>query len=248
MNYAILYNVFACWAVSLMGVLIGRQILTLDDTDPADHAYGLFWLSAGVLWFTSGMRLLMLFRGDHILDLMLFYVVQIILALHLVFGVFYCSYKISKGLRFSFVASGIAALASGIAALLGLLFLFFMFNDGVTKTVTTIWASEHEIPARAFMMFLPVYLFCVLGTCYMLTVNTMKYFLRGKTEHAGILPFVALLLYEAAGIFDAKGIVSNHNLLLIRSMYMVSAIMAFLSYAWDSSAITIIQEPQPEKK
>ena len=241
MKYAILYNIFICWVVAGMGILIARHILALKNADTGDKTFALFWLFSAGLWTFSGFRLLAFHYGYGELDRALFYVVQIFLAFHLVVGALFLCIKSISNLKAVYVIFA-------VASFLSFLFLFFMFFDGIAQTTTTKWASDHEIPRRALIFFMPVYGFCVVMTVYVIIQRALVGLMRAKLDRRVFFAVLAMLIYELAGIVDVIGRTADYGLLIIRGLYMVSALVAFFSYSWEPSSIRIVTAGESEEK
>jgi hypothetical protein len=224
-----------------MGALIALQVLRSQESDQADRAFGWFWMLGGGLWFFSGLRNLALFLGYPNLDLYLFYLVQVFLAAHLIPAGYYLMLR-------AFTKPIVAYYGSLVIAGLCCAFVIFMFYDGVVETTVTPWASEHQIPDRAFAAFLPVYVFAVVMTSYEVVRRLLGKLLGRALNRRALFCAIALLLYEAAGIFDTRGVLADHNLLLIRGTYMIAALVSFLSFAWSTSSISIVHVHSNEVK
>ncbi|MCZ7583500.1 MAG: hypothetical protein M5R36_09290 [Deltaproteobacteria bacterium] len=83
MRYAVLYNVFCCFMVTLIGAATARHILLYRDRGPADRHFAWFWIFGAALWFFAGVRLLFYHAGMLAFDRFVFYVVQIFVVLHI---------------------------------------------------------------------------------------------------------------------------------------------------------------------
>ena len=241
MTYAILLNIFVCWTVAGMGIITASHILRLKKVDSGDKSFGLFWLFSSLLWFFSGLRLCFLYFGFPKVDIALFYVVQIFLALHLVAGVFFYNYKLLRRLK-------IINLTGYVMGSLSVLFLFFTFFFGITNTTVTPWASDHELPFTAFMFFIPVYCYCLIMGLWAIIRCITRALMRAKLDRQALFAFVALLVYQLAGIIDVKGNVADYRLLLIRSLYMISALVSYLSYTWESSSVYLVTAEELKNK
>ena len=239
-KYAVLYNIFICWVVAGMGLLISFRVLGMKDSDLADRSFGYFWLFSAGLWTFSGLRLLALFFGFLMLDAALFYVVQIFVALHLIVGTCFISYRVTKNLNYSHYATLTAAVCC-------FFFVFMVFFDGIVKTTITPWISEHKISTRAFVFFVLPYLYCVIFTVYAIIQIVLSALMRGRLDRPVFFSILALFVYELAGFFDVRGDIADWALLILRSFYMVAALTAFLSYAWEPTSIRIVRNGDLEK-
>lgn len=241
MNFAILLNIFVCWIVAGMGMITAGHVLRLKKSDPGDRSFGYFWLFSGLLWFFSGLRLCFLYFGYPAVDAALFYVVQVFLAIHMVAGILFYNNKLIRNQK----AIKIIAFIMGI---LSMLFLFFTFFYGIKNTIVTPWASDHELPVLAFAFFMPVYCYCVLMGVWAIIKCLTIAMMRASLDRQALFAFIALLVYQLAGIIDVKGNVADYRLLLIRSLYMVSALVAYMSYSWESSSVHLISADELETK
>ena len=240
MKYALFYNIFACWVVACMGFLNAYRILHLESRKPADTSFGFFWLFSGCLWSLSGIRLVFLYFGFYNLDTMTFHLVQVLVALHLVACVRFISLAATRNAPYSNAATLLSIIPN-------FLFVFFLIYDGIAKTTITAWTSEHLVGQRAFAFFLPVYVYCVLLTVYAMIQRILTALMRRRMNWFEFGAIGALMIYELAGIADVKGEVADYWLMFIRGLYMVSALIAFLSISWESSSMKITSANSMDK-
>lgn len=228
MQSAVLYNVFCCWMVTLIGATTGRHVLLYRDRSTQDRNFALFWLTAAALWLTSGLREFCYFLGYSEADRTLFYVVQFWVAVHILP---LAAYTILSWTRRSDLVK--AAMATMTVVAVG--FFVFCLVDGVGEPRTSNWTSEFEIPERARWFFIPGFLAVTLGNGADLLRMTARA-LSGRPvdwEHAGEV--VALLGYLSVGYADALGSEIDWQILAIRAAYLAAALTAFTAVSWTVS-------------
>lgn len=228
--YGLLYNVFCCWMVTIIGGTAARHIMLYRDRHAADRAFGVFWFFAAGLWFFAGLRLIFYYFGQPALDRYTFYLVQFFVLFHLAPGVAYIVLKI--------IPRGRAArltLVLMIPFFIG--FIFFLFFDGVKSAGFSSWGSEFSISPRTFWCFLPAFVICFFGSVYYLFAQIVSG-LRGRPlKIENFLGSFAILLYCLVGIFDAKGVLADWRFLLIRGTLVLSALLSFTGYSWETETV-----------
>lgn len=227
MHYAILYNVFCCWMVTLIGAATARHILLYRDRDDIDRNYALFWLFASGLWFASGLRLVFFRLGLPAMDRALFYVVQVFVVLHILPAAAFMILKFTRS------KAAFAAVVGGVSVL-ALLFLAFVFIDGVGEAEISKWASEYRIGARAAAFFMPTFVIVFAGNAIDLARRIIRRALRKPSDIETDFGTLAMLIYMAGGYVDVLGKTWDWQLLLIRAIYLVAALVGFTAYSWDA--------------
>lgn len=215
--------------VTLIGAATARHILLYRDRDMVDRNYALFWMFAAGLWFTSGLRLVFFQLGFPAIDRALFYVVQVFVVLHIVPASAFMILKLTRS------KAAFAAVVGGVSVL-ALLFLAFVFIDGVGKAEISKWASEYRIGGRAAMFFLPTFVIVFAGNIVDLALRAARRVLRRPSDVATDFGTLALLIYMAGGYVDVLGKTWDWQLLLIRAIYLVAALVGFTAYSWDVDA------------
>jgi len=216
-----------------MAFLLARQVFSIEKRESYNEAFSLFWFLSSGLWFFSGFRLMALSFGYGELDKIIFYGVQIFLGLHIIAGACFLSIINFTNLR-------IVKILMIPVSICSLLFIFFVFKDGIANTVITPWSSDHELSKSAFYLFLPAYFYCVVMTLSALVKNIVLWLLRGDLNKVDLFALIAFLIYEVAGIIDVRGRTADYGLLIVRSLYMISALVAYISYSWETSSVELI--------
>jgi hypothetical protein len=218
---AVLYNVFTCWMVTLIGLAAARDLFARPRLTTAWRAFSWFWTLAAILWALAGLRLLAYYLGLPRLDRLFFYGDEFFVALHLAPAVIFVAESRWADRRLT-VACG------GFVALFSLLFFVVFVAQGITRTISTDWASEHELPRAAFFCFLPAYLFCVALVVYSIISDVAARLRSGAwPDGERVLATAGMLVYSLAGIADVRGIWAGWRLLLIRVVYLTAALTAF---------------------
>ncbi len=232
MKYALLYNVFCCWMVMVLGGIMARHIILYRDRDDIDRGFALLWIFASGLWFFAGLRLIFYGLGWHALDRAVFYVIQFFVIMHILPGVLHTVLKITKNRRVLIV---VMSLTAALAAIFG----FFILFDGVRALPFSNWGSEYVISDRAFLFLIPTFVFLAFGNIFDLA-RRLLYWRKFKSEpleHS--LASIAILIYISAGVFDLKGIAADWGLLIERAAYMTAALISYIGYIWDADFVLI---------
>jgi len=237
-NYAVLYNVFCCWMVALIGLAAVRELRKADNLSQAWQAYGYFWLFAACLWFLAGLRLLAYFKGWPRMDRMLFYVDEVFAGLNVIAGVAFLLLRLWGKNR---VTQAVLVFCSLSVVVFWLMLVIY----GVSSTVNTPWASEHELPRAAFYAFLPGYLPCLFLIIYATIRDVVERIGKGEWSNFNYaLATMTMGLYAAGGIADVRGIWAGWQLLLIRLLYMIAALAAFWVARSDRPQIRVIRKAE----
>ncbi|HPQ70901.1 MAG TPA: hypothetical protein PKW95_17380 [bacterium] len=235
MNYAILYNVFCCWVVAVIGLSTVRELRKEPQPTPTWLAYAWFWLLASGLWFLAGLRLLAFFSGLLWLDRLLFYFDEVFAGFHLVAGTAFLARHVW----------GESSWTRGLiwfAGIFVVVFLGLLFWLGIQETICTPWASEHELPRPAFLVFVVPYLLCLFLVFYATIRDVVARKRRGEWVDFGLtLATWSLLVYSLAGLADVRGVWAGWQLLMIRLIYMIAAFTAFWVAQTDRSHIRLIR-------
>ncbi|MCL4233290.1 MAG: hypothetical protein KJ042_02100 [Deltaproteobacteria bacterium] len=213
--------------VTLIGAATARHILLYRDRDMVDRNYALFWMFAGGLWFTSGLRLVFFQLGFPAIDRALFYVVQVFVVFHIVPASAFTILKLTPS------KAAFAAVVGGVSVL-SLLFLAFVFIDGVGEIEISKWTSEYRIGSRAAMFFLPAFVIVFAVNGFAGARRAARRVLRRSSDIATDFGTLALLIYMAGGYVDVLGKTWDWQLLLIRAIYLVAALVGFTAYSWDA--------------
>ena len=235
MSYAVLYNMFTCWMVTVLAAMALPGIFKRFPNNLGWRAYGWFWFCGACLWLLAGLRLLAYYHGLPRLDRAFFYGDEVFVALQMEAGcVFLCD---SRG-----ASRRVTLAAAGFVALCGLLFLIMFFSLGITATVPTEWASEHEIPRAAFLAFLPAYLFCMALMVYSVGADVWARLRTGAwADRHRLLGTGGILIYSLAGVLDVRGILAGWHLLLIRVVYLSAVMTAFWIGRADRMRVVVVR-------
>lgn len=235
MNYAILYNVFCCWIVAVIGLATARELRKDPQISPAWRAYAWFWLLASGLWFLAGLRLLAYFSGLLWLDRLIFYFDEVFVGLHLVAGTAFLA-------RHLWGRSTLSRGLVGGSGFFVVLFFGLLVWLGIQETIYTPWASEHELPRPAFFAFLVPYLLCLFLVVYATIRDVVTRSRHGEwVDYSLTLATWSLLVYALAGLADVRGVWAGWQLLMIRLIYMISAFTAFWVAQTDRSHMRLIR-------
>ena len=218
-----------------MASLIAWHILSLKSEKGSDRAFAFFWLFSSGLWCLSGCRLLALALGYPQIDKNIFFGVEFFLGLHIVAGAAFLTLKV-------FSNKTTISIIMTLASICSLLFIFFSFKEGIARTEITEWTSEHELTRTTLLFFFPVYLYCLIMTVVALLKEIARGLMRADFDKISFFALVALSIYEVAGIIDVQGKTADHKLLIVRSLYMASALTAYFSYSWKSSSIRLVRQ------
>jgi len=241
MKYAILLNTFCCWMVAFMGVTISHQISRTKHIY-TDLYLGWFWNVAAMLWFTSGLRLLFLLFGFLNIDLILFYIIQVFVAVHFFPLLGYVGMRLFNNHRRT-------KILQYINVPLLIFFVVFVFVDGISDREVTEWASDYTLSDRAFGFFIPVFLICFCGVLIDIVRTVFKVLYRKtKLVPEYFAASIALLIYGVTGFFDAKGIIVNWGILVVRGSYMVAALATYLGYIWMPESIRLSNDKSVDDK
>lgn len=225
-QYAILYNVFCCWMVTVVALSTARHIFVYRSYDPVDRAFAQFWFLAALMWAVSGMRLLWHFLEMPSLDRLFFYIVQAILVMHIVPATLHVLLKLTDSALIVFFGM-VTAMA------LGALSFYFTIVDGVTYMGATVWASEYELSTRAFYSMFPVVPFCILGSVVDLAQTFFDPSSAARRRGAWSWASLVILMYFAVGVTDAAGLWNDWRLLATRAVYLIAAVVAYAAYTWS---------------
>lgn len=238
MSYGILYNVFTCWVVTIMGLMAAREMLNMPSRELAWRALGWFWVFASSLWLLAGLRLLAYFFGMPELDRKLFYLDEVFVGLHMIAAVVFLAERIWR-------RRPVTNLFFAFAVLMVFVFLGFLIAFGIESTIPTPWASEHKLHRAVFLSFLPLYSCCLLLLVYA-TINDVVGRIRHGAWRDGrmALATASLAMYAVAGVFDVRGIFAEWHLLLVRVVYLVTALTAFWVARGGSPRISVIRSKE----
>jgi hypothetical protein len=218
--------------VMVFGGITARHIILYRDRDDIDRGFALLWLFASGLWFFAGLRLIFYGLGWNALDRAVFYVVQIFVIMHILPGVLHTVLKITKNRRVLIV---VMSVATALAALFG----FFIFYDGVKALPFSNWGSEYVISDRAFLFFMPAFVFLAFGNIFDLARKLFHWRTLKSESLEHTLASIAILIYISAGVFDLKGIAADWGLLIERAAYMTAALISYIGYTWDTDFVLI---------
>ncbi|MDP8254677.1 MAG: hypothetical protein P9M14_02915 [Candidatus Alcyoniella australis] len=236
MNIAITFNVFTVWAVAAMGLVTAYQIVHLSGRAPEDRSFALFWLLFACLWFFAGLRQVFHYLGNSDMDLAIFIVVQVFLALHLIPALYFLSRRV-------FGKTGLTRMITIYAGLGGLLFLIFLAIDGVKFREATEFGSEWQLSTRTFIAFGCVFVAAVLMTVSDLILwgwRRIRGLDRSDTEYALIV--LSIMIYETVGVADAKGLTAEWWMLAGRGLMLISALIAYFCYSWTSTQLIVVSK------
>jgi hypothetical protein len=228
MNYAVLYNTFACWMVALISWAATRALFKHAHLNFAWRSLAWSWNFAAMLWFFAGWRLLwyFLFLAT---ENPLFYQLD---RWFFLFDEFCLAAQVVCINAFVGEVLGLRRIHTywliGLSAVGVLVFLALLLATGISETVHTTWASEHELSRPAFLAFLPVYALSIfLLVCAILADVWTRWRGVDPVDRAVLPALLALLLYGVTGILDVRGTWGGWHLLLIRLMYLVAALVTF---------------------
>lgn len=227
--YAVLYNIFCCWMITIIGGTTYRHIILYRDRFMVDRSFAFFWLFSACLWFCSGFRQAFYYFGFLNMDRYLFYVVQVFVLIHMIPGISHTVLKITRNGK---VTKYVLLILSPLFAA----FLFFIFYDGVELVLASPWSTEYSISPRTFAMFLPGFLLAFLGNVYDFIARLVG-LARGKGLHIeSFCSSLAMILYCGAGVVDVKGVISDWRFLVIRAMLVLAALISYTGYYWESDS------------
>lgn len=86
------------------------------------------------------------------------------------------------------------------------------------------------------MFFLPTFVIVFAGNIVDLALRAARRVLRRPSDVATDFGTLALLIYMAGGYVDVLGKTWDWQLLLIRAIYLVAALVGFTAYSWDVDA------------
>ena len=228
--YALFYNVFCCWMVTIIGGTASRHIILYRDRWMTDRSFAFFWLFASGLWFFAGLRQVFFFFGLSDLDRWTFYLVQFFLLCHLIPAIIHVVLKVTRNVRVTKIVLG-----AMIPFFIG--FTFFLFFDGVKEAGSSEWGSEYSVSSHTFWCFLPIFSVCVIGSVYDFIARLAGLAFGKKFRIELFCASGAIILYGIAGIFDTKGLVSDWKFLLIRGSYVLAAFISYTGYYWETEPV-----------
>jgi len=246
MNYAILYNVFVCWIVAMMGWATTRALFRRPKPSLAWQSLALTWNFIALLWFLAGLRLLSYFvyvwTGHRkaiflTLDRTIFYADEVCLAIQVVFGIVFA-------VEATFERRLVTLIVATASGLIAGLFLTLLFAIGINpeQLVDTPWGSEYRIPLAAFYAFLPVYfLSLILFFCTIIKGLWAHARAVAGPDRGTIVAAAALALYALAGVVDVRGTLGGWQLLGIRLNYLIAALMTFLVARPEDRSIRLVR-------
>jgi hypothetical protein len=247
MNYAILYNVFICWTVAQFSWAATKGLLNHPNPQLFWRSAGWFWNFAALLWFVGGVRLLAYFFFQYTkapifstLDRTFFYLEQFCLVGQIMASLTFCADALWRNRRLSFLIGGLGGLS-----LIG--FIILLLLGGIRETVYTSWASEHTLSTTTFYAFLPAYSISLFMLFHVIIADGWKRVHRGAGLADNLLPVaLATILYGVAGIVDVQGSWGGWQLLAVRSIYLIAALLTYWAMAPTNPSVRLVRRRREE--
>jgi hypothetical protein len=220
----LLNSVFPAFITGVGGLYTAISILSRKQKGKEETSFGLSWLFMGTVFLLVSTRLTAFAAGLIQLDKTIFYIIEISTGLAVAPMTYHVILKMTKN-------ESLAELISAIFGISGLLFILFVFVDGVEGPKILISGSEYKSSLRALLFFAAPSLIGLLLLIFDLAKRGTRFFRdRVNFQRNQFLSSLSFFIFITTAGFDHMGLNTGWSLTIVRITLMVSALIAAVSY------------------
>ena len=218
----IFYTILTSWLISLFALLTSLHLWRKKRL--TDKLFASFWFLVFFLWLLGGSRALLDSLSLYQISEIIPYIVQIIVPIHFLPFVLFVILRLTKN-------ATITKYAGYLTSVFAVIYIYYIFSDGLSPTSQTIYGPDNAIPQTAAFVFqmifflgLPLLIFDFLLSLYKtfdkLNSSSFYYF----------LPVLSFLIYALGGYFDQEQLELKlgWQILLLRLIYLISVLIAYV--------------------
>lgn len=217
-------SIFSFFVVSAASLYTALSILSKKRKDKEIISFAVSWLLLGIAFLFITIRLTAFGLDKIEVDISFFYLGQVAIALVFAPLMYHTAWKATKNKK-------ITTALSLLAGISGLLFLFFLFQGGIVGPKISEWGSDYSPTKRASIFFIIPYVVSFLFVAFDLARRIVDW-AKNKTLKNGkeFIATSSLFIFLLLAAIDEFAIEAGWILVLFRSIMMVSALLASVSY------------------
>jgi len=222
---SLLNSVLPSFATGLGGLYTAFSLLSRKQKDKEKISFAFSWFLMGSVFFLTGLRITAFATGAPELDKNLFYALEICTGLAAGPMMYHVAWKLTRNQKLTIIFTLFAAIC-------GLLFIFFVFKEGVTGPKILVSGSEYTPPTKAsFFFILPSIIGLIIVTIDLIK-RAIQFFIRKKEfKSEKFLSSLSFFIFVTTAGFDQLGFDTGWNLVIMRIFLMISALIASISYS-----------------
>lgn len=212
--------------LSLLSITIGSFIVSKkikQVNEKSDQLLASVWFFIGVTFFFMTIRTILFTLGFIKIDRFFALIVQItLIPYYLIFSKYvifetFKNKKIKKILYF-------------IIFILGLIFTFLLFKDGLVGPFISDWGSEYSVSLRANLSIILAGVVASVFLLYNFLEQIFKYFKNKKSFiYKKFLSYLSLVIFIIVGVFEQLGNTS-WRILFLRIFILLSILIVYSAY------------------
>lgn len=221
---AILNSVLPFLITGITGVYTSLYILFKKPRDKEKLSFAVCWLIIGLSYLMAAGRISAFEAGLLWLDKNIFYLLEVAIGLLAGPLIFYLAWILTRN-------NILSEALTFMAVIFGLLFVFFVFKEGVEGPKALISGSDYKPPDSASFFFLVPFSVALLLIIIKL-IKTITGWIKRKSisEPKRFVAVSSLLLFLISAGIDNSGLEIGGRLNVVRIITMISALLASLTY------------------
>lgn len=224
---AILNSIFPFLVTSVAGFFTAFSILSQQKKDKEKMSFAVSWFFIGSVYFLATVRITAYALGYVWIDKSTFYLLEVFTGLTAIPFTYHIASKLTKD-------KDLIRMITLVTGMCALLFIFFVFSEGVVGPKEYISGSDYTpskkaslsfaIPSAAMFLMLVIHL-----------IKNFRYLFAGQEPHkkASVKATISFILFIVSAGIDEVGINAGWFLFGIRILTMTAALIATMSYTQE---------------